>query len=64
LKTKNYTTLKNAVGYYNAGVVAVNQKIVGLGPGIRQKTFHCFSAGLPDISLSRHTKKGNMYQMT
>jgi hypothetical protein len=34
LKTKIfYSTLKNTVGYYNAGVVAVNLRIVGLGPG-------------------------------
>jgi hypothetical protein len=33
LKTKIfYSTLRNGVGYYNAGVVAVNEKIVGLGP--------------------------------
>jgi hypothetical protein len=28
-----YSALKNVLAYYNAGVVAVNLKIVGLAPG-------------------------------
>jgi hypothetical protein len=35
LKTKVfYSSLKNAVAYYHAGIIDVNSKVVGLAPGV------------------------------
>jgi hypothetical protein len=37
LKSKNiFLRFMNALAYYNTGVVAVNLKVVGLGPGLRK----------------------------
>jgi hypothetical protein len=49
LKTKIfYSTLKNALAYYNAGVAAVNSKVVGLAPGFKLTIF-CYADQCDDF---------------
>jgi hypothetical protein len=45
-----YSTLKKALAYYSAGVVAVNLKIVGLAPDVRNSYLDRIE---PLISLNR-----------
>jgi hypothetical protein len=53
--------LKNALAYYNAGVVAVNSKVVGLAPGFNPTIAEFATTKLALLTASVFFKVGRTF---